>query len=80
MKNIKKIKIPGIQKKIIAIVIASVGLSIGISTVINLVVISNTLTQNAGEKIFLISRKTHDIVMGKIDKEFSLLRIIASSP
>jgi len=80
MKNIKKIKIPGIQKKIIAIVIASVGLSIGISTVINLVVISNTLTQNAGEKIFLISRKTHDIVMGKIDKEFSLLRLIASSP
>lgn len=80
MKNLRKIKISGIQKKIIAIVIASVGLSIGISTVINLLVISNTLTQNAGEKIFLISAKTHDMVMGKMEKEFSLLRVIASSP
>lgn len=80
MKNFQKIKISGIQKKIIAIVIASVGLSIGISTVINLLVISNTLTQNAGEKIYLISGKTHDIVMSKIEKEFSLLRLIATSP
>ncbi len=80
MTNFRKIKISGIQKKIIAIVIASVGLSIGTSTIINLLLISNTLTKNAGEKIFLISGKTHDMIMGKIEKEFSLLRLIASSP
>lgn len=80
MPHIKSFQFSGIQKKIILIVIASVVLSIGLSTLVNLLYISQTLTRNAGEKIYQISGKTHDLVLSKIEGEFKLLRTIALSP
>ena len=76
----KAFRLSGIQKKIIAIVIIGVGLSIGISTLINIYFLTNSLSKNAGEKILLISEKTRDTILGKIDDEIKLIKIIAIAP
>ncbi len=70
----------GIQKKIITIVVASVCLSIGITTWINYTYLSDTLEQNAGEKISQIADRTAEMVRSDIENEYQFLRAIAVSP
>lgn len=70
----------GIKTKVIAIIVASVCLAIGITTYINFVFLSRSLTQNSGEKISLIADKTGELIRGEIDNEIKLLSSIALSP
>ncbi len=70
----------GIRTKVIAIIVTSVFLAIGISVFVNYFYLSRSLTENSGEKILLIADKTGELVRREIDNEIKFLRSIALSP
>lgn len=75
-----RIAAPGIRSKIIIVIISAVCLSIGITTVINYIYLSNSLTRSTGEKISVISERTSQLVVDEIDYEIKILKTISFSP